>query len=39
MYLLAILSKKGGKHDKPQSMASKFFKGMGFCVVREGPEI
>jgi len=31
--------KKRGKHKKLQSMANEFFRGVGFCISREGPEL
>jgi len=31
--------KKNGKHKKPQSMAKELFRGLGFCIGREVPEL
>ena len=35
------IKKKGGKfnHKQQASIGDEFFKGVGFCIVREGPEL
>ena len=38
-HILRHIFKKRGEHKKLQSTENSFFKGVAFCISREGPEL